>query len=362
MNVVRKDATITNTGTDEDFPGSFEVILSTPAEDRDGEELLTEDWELPLPDHVTFDQDHEMSVAGTVGSGTPAINDKGQLVVAGTYSSLQRAQDVRTLVKEGHIRTTSVAFLTKTVPVAGEKAGGKTRKVRELLNGAFVAVPSNREALVTASKGAKAGARNSKSDAEHIQAIHDHAIALGASAAGPADDTGAAEGTVGGKALRRMVAAKAVAGSYEQRQQAISDALDAAYPDPPDGGYVYAYPLATFEDSVVYRVSGDTEARGQWQASYTYGDDGKVTLGDPVAVNMVEQVVPLAKSLGLSIPGVTDHADADDPQDEADPSGTAAADDATAAHAAAAKSAAADPGIDLQYRAFVTRANALAAR
>lgn len=293
MNVVRKDATITNTGTDEDFPGSFEVILSTPTEDRDGDELKSEDWELPLPSHITFDQDHAMTVAGTVGSGTPAINDDGHLVVAGTYSSLPRAQEVRTLVKEGHIRTTSVAFMTKKV-----SKGAQSKTVRELLNGAFVAIPSNREALITASKAAvKAGARHSKTDAQHIQAIHDAALALGATPAGPADDTEAADGAVGGKAaIRRMVAAKTVAGSYEQRQQAISDALEAAYPDP-DNGYVYAYPLATFEDSVVYRVSGDTDTRGQWQASYTYGDDGKVTLGEATAVSMVEQVVPIKNYL-----------------------------------------------------------------
>ncbi|HJQ00087.1 MAG TPA: hypothetical protein VJ851_00675 [Jatrophihabitans sp.] len=349
MKIVRKNATITNTGDEDAFPGTFELVLSTADEDRDGDELLEEDWEQPLPDHITMDEDHGMSVATTVGSGVPTI-EGGKVIVRGTYSSLQRAQDVRTLVNEKHIRTASVAFMTKTVT-----KDGKSKKVRELLNGAFVAVPSNRSAVILDSKGAKAGARNSKSDAEHIQAIHDHAIALGATPAGPSDDTGAAEGTVGGKALHRMVAAKAVDGSYEQRQQAICDALDAAYPDPPDGGYVYAYPLATFEDSVVYRVSGDTELRGQWQADYTY-DNGKVTLGDPVAVNMVEQVVPLAKSLGLTLTGV-----ADDDAAPVEPDEPAAADDATAADAAAAKSAAADPDVDLQFRAFVTRASALAA-
>jgi phage head maturation protease len=54
-----------------------------------------------------------MSVATTVGSGVPTLNDAGELVVAGTFSSLPRAQEVRTLVKEGHIRTTSVAFMTE---------------------------------------------------------------------------------------------------------------------------------------------------------------------------------------------------------------------------------------------------------
>lgn len=206
MNVTRKDATITN--TDDTFPGSFEVILSAPTKDRDGDTLLPEEWKQPLPDHITFDSDHGMSVATTVGSGVPRIDEEsGNLVVSGTYSSLPRAQEVRTLVNEGHIRTTSVAFMTEKEDV--KDASGKTVKTtsqRELLNGAFVAIPSNREALVLSSKGipspadvfGKAGARNSKSDAEHIQAIHDHALALGAT---PADTTGAALESMGGKSV-----------------------------------------------------------------------------------------------------------------------------------------------------------------
>lgn len=176
MDVTHKDATITN--TDAAFPGSFEVILSAPTKDRDGDTLLPEEWKQPLPDHITFDSDHGMSVASTVGSGVPRIDEEtGNLVVSGTYSSLPRAQEVRTLVNEGHINRTSVAFMTEKKP----QKDGKQTVVRELLNGAFVAIPSNREAVILNSKSVlKAGARNSKSDMEHIQAIHDHAAALGA--------------------------------------------------------------------------------------------------------------------------------------------------------------------------------------
>jgi hypothetical protein len=176
VDITRKDATITN--TDDAFPGSFEVILSAPTKDRDGDILLPDEWKQPLPSRITFDSDHGMSVASTVGSGVPSINDDGQLVVSGTYSSLPRAQEVRTLVNEGHINTTSVAFMSEKT-----QKDGSTIVQRELLNGAFVAIPSNREALVLSSKGLKAGARNSASDAEHIQAIHDHALALGATPA-----------------------------------------------------------------------------------------------------------------------------------------------------------------------------------
>lgn len=179
--VVQKDAiaAITPGDDDEGSPnGSFHIILSTAAKDRDGEQLQPGEWEQPLPGHITMDMDHGMSVATTVGSGVPTLED-GQLHVRGTYASIPRAQEVRALVGEGHIKTTSVAFLRKTT---SDAKGAKTTR-RELLNGAFVAVPANPEALVLASKAAaaaKEGRRNSATDHASIQGIHDYASALGA--------------------------------------------------------------------------------------------------------------------------------------------------------------------------------------
>src|SRR5688500_18294133 len=92
-----------------DGPGEFDVILSAPTLDRDNEVIDAKVFE-PLPEHITFDIDHGMSTATTVGSGTP-FYDGDVLRVKGTYSSIPRAQEVRTLVREGHIRTTSVAFM-----------------------------------------------------------------------------------------------------------------------------------------------------------------------------------------------------------------------------------------------------------
>jgi hypothetical protein len=184
MNVIRKDASITN--VDEDGPGAFQVVLSAPTKDRDGDTLLSDEWKQPLPEHITFDIDHEMSVKGTVGSGRPWIDHdntlgqgKGALIVDGTYSSLPHAQDVRTLVKEGHINRTSVAFMSEKT-----QKDGKSAVTRELLNGAFVAVPSNREAVILSSKGLKSGRRNSTSDQGHLDAIARHAVALGADITG----------------------------------------------------------------------------------------------------------------------------------------------------------------------------------
>lgn len=169
MNVVTKSVEAQVSEVKSDNPnGEFRVILSTDALDRDGERLYSDEWKTPLPDHITFDSDHGMSVATTVGSGKPFINEKGQLEVHGTFASTNHAQTVRTLVTEGHINRTSVAFRQN-----------KNRKdgnvVRELLNGAFVALPANDEAVVLSSKAAKSDAPVS-----HEQNIHDSAVALGA--------------------------------------------------------------------------------------------------------------------------------------------------------------------------------------
>lgn len=276
MKVIRKDAAIAN--TDDEFPGSFEVVLSAPTKDRDGETLLPEEWKTPLPDRITFDIDHGMTVGTTVGSGAPSIDDEGRLIVRGSYSSLPRAQEVRTLVGEGHIDRTSVAFMTEP----SETKDGKKTVVRELLNGAFVAIPSNREAVVLSSKAAeivKAGARNSASDAEHIQAIHDHALALGATA-----DTA--------KSARRAATGKSIVGSLEATQDRVRDALSDAY-----GAGAWVWLRATMpgdpEGSCVFVIEHpDSSDSDCFQQSYT--DDGQVVTltGERKPVDVAEVVTP----------------------------------------------------------------------
>ena len=168
MNVDTKSVEASVSAVDSENPnGEFDVILSTEALDRDNEKLYLDEWKQPLPDRITFDSDHGMSVATTVGSGVPVLED-GVLRVRGVFASTDHAQNVRTLVNEGHITKTSVAFRT----IRDKKSNTVTR---ELLNGAFVAVPANEQAVVLSSKSAKAAENPS-----HEQNIHDAAVALGA--------------------------------------------------------------------------------------------------------------------------------------------------------------------------------------
>lgn len=327
VNVIKKDAAIEPLGDADAMPGQFRVILSAPTEDRDGDTLLPDEWKTPLPEHITFDQDHGMSVATTVGSGKPYINDDGQvpdapkgaLIVDGTYSSLGRAQEVRTLVNEGHITKTSVAFMS--VP-STTKSG---KRMRELLNGAFVAVPSNREASILESKSAerKAGARNNSDDAKRIQDMHDLAGELGASCSSDSS----------GKAARGATL-KAVVGSLEETQERARDALNDAY-----GADAWVWLRATLPDSLIFDISSnDGSDNDTYQQSYT--DDGSVVTltGARTAVDLAEIVKP--------------DPDEDESTSEADP-----ADPAAAAKAAAGSGSPEDVA-ELQMRAARIRLRA----
>lgn len=228
---------------DDDTPtGSFEVILSSPSLDRDGEVIDTGAFE-PLPAHITFDVDHGMSTVTTVGSGAPTYED-GNLVVRGTYASTPLAQETRALVKEGHIRTTSVAYMAPRIEV---RDGVKHIVKAELLNGAFVAVPANRDALVLAAKSATR-------------------------------DTG-------------QPGLKAIEGSYEERREHLGDAVRQANPEA-----WWTYIVATFDGSVVYEVEGRGAVTERYQADYTINDAGEVTLTNVRSVDVVEVIQPAAAS------------------------------------------------------------------
>lgn len=201
--------TIKSTSAETKAPnGSFEAILSVPTLDRDNE-IIDAGAFNPLPAKITIDIDHAMSVEKTVGSGQP-FYDGEVLKIRGTYASHPLAQMVRGLVDEEHIDSMSVAFMNGLYEV-DKKDGKRHLRKGELLNAGIVGIPSNRDALITASKSlvadvigrdvtlvpglmtvdevralegldttAKSGARNSASDLKLLQTAHDALQALGA--------------------------------------------------------------------------------------------------------------------------------------------------------------------------------------
>lgn len=332
---------VKNVDDSADPNGEFDLILSAPTLDRDGEVLDTKALE-PLPDHISMDVDHGMSVLTTAGSGTPSYDDDGMLRVRGTYSSTPLGQTVRTLVKEGHVRTASVAFIPRET--AMKSNAGRQRKhitKGELLNGAFTPVPCNTDAVILSSKGVhaadvllkqaaaqtKEGRRNSSDDAEMLQTAHDALVATGAVCTSTAS-----------KSFRHAAGIKSIIGSVEALQDRVSDALEDAY----GGKYGYwgwlrgVLPNATHDGgTVIFQSSklGDPETYDSCTYSQDYTDDGQVVTltGTATEVDIHEVVAP--------------DADADRDTKSLDrPTGMAASSDPA--------------DIDLQLRAASIRANA----
>ncbi|OPX14371.1 hypothetical protein [Gordonia sp. i37] len=206
---IRKTAPAT-VGADE--AGDLDILASTPTKDRDGDTLLPAGWKTPLPERIPISADHDMSSAGVIGSGRPYLDAAGNLRIAGTFASTDRAQHVRSLVKDGHLSGASVEFLVD--PDTGQ---------RELLGCGIVYTPSNPDARVLSAKTitevltevfAKAGARNSASDQAMVQAAHDAVVMAGAQCvpddeAAPDDQDGESDGA--NKATDALVSAKAAA-------------------------------------------------------------------------------------------------------------------------------------------------------
>ncbi len=136
----------------EDGPGSCEAILSTNSLDRDGQIVDAHAFD-PLPSRMTIDIDHGLSVRSVVGSGVPSYLPDGRLRVKFDFSSIPRAQEVRTLVKEGHLTSMSAAFMNPRIEIDPDDERPHIRQA-ELVNGSIVAIPSNRDALILDAKAA----------------------------------------------------------------------------------------------------------------------------------------------------------------------------------------------------------------
>jgi Family of unknown function (DUF6582) len=147
QNIVEKSVDAAVEPLESEHPnGEFQVVLSTEAQDRDKENLWVNEWKVPLPARIHIDGDHGRSLEKTVGSAVPQIVGD-RMIAKGSYAGTPYAQMVRQLVNEGHIRHLSVTYRETK-----DKTGAPQR---ELFNAAFVAIPTNPEAIVMSSKAAK---------------------------------------------------------------------------------------------------------------------------------------------------------------------------------------------------------------
>lgn len=268
---------LTLKAVDGDNPnGEFEAVLSTPDVDRDGETIAPGAFE-PLPKSIPIHFDHDfVDKVPPVGRGVP-FYDGDVLKVAGTFASTPRAQELRALVNEGMVDSMSAGFL---IARGGRK--GKTITKAELIEGSLTATPVNRSALLVRSKALaalKAGARNSTMDMSRLQQIHDLAVANGADCPGAT------------KSLKSMGEMPPVPGSYEERQDALREALQALYPPAADGTMMTPWVclVATTDTDVVWRVDMADGTEETYRAAYTF-TAGEATVGTPEAVDVTATV------------------------------------------------------------------------
>jgi HK97 family phage prohead protease len=244
--------------------GEFEVVLSTKAVDRDGEAVLPGAFD-PLPASIPIYYHHDWQAgAMPVGKARP-FQDGDVLKATGVFAPTPRAQELRELVNGGFVDSMSVGFTrTKREVIQGQKSVVKA----DLFEASFTPIPINTDALVLTSK---AGARNSASDGDRLQQIHDLAV-----------ENGAYCPTT--KAADQHTHVKAIVGSVEAQQERVRDALEDAYGD------WMTYLRGVLPNVVVfdwYGAEGDTYQQ-------TYEDDGAVVTltGQPVEVDIHEVIAP----------------------------------------------------------------------
>lgn len=193
--------------------GSYEMILSVPTEDRDGEIIDAKAFE-PVPDWLNIDIDHGMSVVTTVGSGTPFYEGDTLKLRDFRFASTTLGQEVKTLVDERHVRKMSVAYMNSEYEV-DENDGKSHLRSAELLNAAIVSIPSNRQADILAAKSADLHDRS----AQEKTVLADVALEVAGDGSGPAlADDAAAE----------RVAVAVAAGTHEP----TTITIDSTDPDP----------------------------------------------------------------------------------------------------------------------------------
>ena len=197
---------------------------STEALDSQGEIVKREALEAALPDYMRFANIREMHQPSAVGVATEAEMDERGLYLAAHIVDPTAWEKVTSGVYKGFSIGGSV--------VERDRAQKHVITGVKLSEISLVDRPANPEAVFTMYKAddvGKAGARNSAADLSTIQAIHDQAVALGASCDGCALDSDDASDDDGDEMADKVVGLiaerdalkKALAGMPAERKAAL---------------------------------------------------------------------------------------------------------------------------------------------
>lgn len=128
-------------GGDEYGPyGGFVAMISDPSLDRDGERIMKGAFD-PLPSRVPIDINHSRDVMDTIGSAELFYRGD-QTWAKASFASTEKAQQVRQLMREGHITGVSVMFVGAQRGKAMEDGSVPIHKA-SLVKFGVVDVPAN---------------------------------------------------------------------------------------------------------------------------------------------------------------------------------------------------------------------------
>lgn len=142
-------AVITRASKDQE--SDFIAIASTAVEDRHGEVVSVDGWDLKAfkenPILLWAHQHDEIGIGQAKKFWVEGSGKKAKLMIEGfIHEATEKSRALKYLVKEGIIKTVSVGFK----PIEME---GNTYTKQELLEVSLVNVPANSQAMVSAVKG-----------------------------------------------------------------------------------------------------------------------------------------------------------------------------------------------------------------
>jgi len=127
---------------DIDEGGKFKVIATDETQDRDGDIITLDWWEIEnYMNNPVIIANHDYKIENIIGKATEIYAEDGKIIVEGVFSKSNPLWVLaQRLYDEGMLKTVSVGFIGK------ERQGDKITE-KELLELSFVAVPSNPSAV-----------------------------------------------------------------------------------------------------------------------------------------------------------------------------------------------------------------------
>lgn len=237
--------------------------------------------------------------SGSSGSGDGAARKKERDAEAARRDKVQAAFDreraAERIRRADADRTVEAATgETKKELQAAERE--RRRQWQEAFDSARDAERERRRKWSAAQRGKKTAEVYPELDGDLELAVDDDALTDEVGDEETAGDTGEKGASVTLETKVRDV----LPGSYEERRDALREAARQALAGPRDQHGQpewWVYVVGTWDDHVVVNRSPRDDGETQtWQIPYTVGEDGTISFGEMLRVQLVAQVVPATKS------------------------------------------------------------------